>query len=506
MFKSKLSQALLLSASFLFQAQADITLPKIMDSQMVLQRNAKVPIWGWADQGEKVTVSFAGQTKTAMPNEKGKWMVELEPLQASAQGRDLIIKGKNSVTLNDILVGEVWLASGQSNMEWTFAQSNKQEFEYAKTFADNKNIRFFHVEHHLQAGTPMDDTLGRWKLPAEFIKHSHMVSAVGFYFAAKLHNELNVPIGILDANWGGMRIDNFISEEGYKSQNLPLRKHHQNNDPNVRLNKLKRMRDSIDHAITLAEKGITTSILEDRVNGWAENIIYNAMIAPLTPYAIKGAIWYQGESNRTDNKYFEKLKALSYGWSKAFRVKDIPLYQVQIAPFDYTRGQNPKDHTLGDNVWKAQYRGAKEILGVGIIPIHDTNINIKDIHPQHKRPVGERLADLALNKNYGKSNNASAPEFASAKSANGKVIVSFKNLKNSLTSFDGKPLTHFELSADGKNFVAAQAAIKGKTVEVTSASLPTPKYVRMGWSDIAIPNLCEKDGWPVYAFPAQEVK
>ncbi|MDD7984027.1 sialate O-acetylesterase [Lentisphaera marina] len=502
-YNKLISLSMLLLSSQLF---ADVVLPKIIDSSMILQRDAKVPVWGWADQGEKVTVQFAGQTKTALPNQKGKWMIELDPLKASSVGRPMTISGKNSLKLDDILVGEVWLASGQSNMEWTFAQSNKQEFEYAKTFADNKQIRFFHVEHHLQSGIPLDDTLGRWKLPAEFINQSHMVSAVGFYFAAKLHTELKVPVAILDSNWGGMRIDCFISEEGYKSQNLPLRKHPYVSNPAQRMTRLQKMNDSLKQALVAEKKGIKLPYIEDRLNGWAENFIYNAMIAPLTPYAIKGSIWYQGESNRGDQKYFEKLKALSYGWSKAFRVKDIPLYQVQIAPFDYTRGQNPKDHTLSDTIWKAQYRAAKEVPGIGIVPIHDTNINIKDIHPQHKRPVGERLAALALNKNYGKSNNASAPEFASAKSAKGKVIVNFKNLKSSLTTFDGKDLSHFELSADGKNFVAAKAVIKGKTVEVSSPAISAPKFVRMGWSDIAIPNLSEKSGWPVYAFPAQKIK
>ena len=486
--------------------QADIILPKVIDSHMVLQRSSKVPIWGWADKGEKVTVTFAGQTKTALPNAQGKWMVDLDPMKASSQGRKMLIKGKNSVTLNDILVGEVWLASGQSNMEWTFSQIVKPEWEYAKSHINNKFIRFFHVDKHLQSGIPLDDTMGRWKQSKDFLSNPHSVSAVGFFFAAKLQKELNVPIGILDSNWGGQRIDCFISEEAYKSQNLPLQKHPHVLNPVHRQGKLENMNRSITNALKAEKMGMKVPYFEERINGWATNYIYNAMIAPLTPYAIKGSIWYQGESNRGDKNYFEKLKALSYGWSKAFRVKDIPLYQVQIAPWDYTHGRNPKDHTLGDTIWMAQYRAAKEIPGIGIVPIHDTNINIKDIHPQHKRPVGERLAALALNNDYGKKQYCTAPEFASAKAAEGKVIVNFKNLKGSLTSFDRKPLTHFELSVDGKNFLAAEAKIKGKTVEVYSKALPTPKYVRMGWSDIAIPNLSEKGGWPVYAFPAQEVK
>ena len=224
------------------QVHAEITLPKIMDSLMILQRNSQVPIWGWADQAEQVTVEFAGQTKTAMPNEKGKWMIELDPLLASAQGREMIIKGKNSIKLNDILVGEVWLAAGQSNMEWSFNGIEASEVEEAMKSKGNESIRFFHVDQHLQAGYPMDDTLGNWKKTDEFLHKGNSVSAVGFFFARKLQNELQVPIAILDANWGGMRIDCFISEEGYKSQNLPLRKHQNADNPRIRLNKLKSMR------------------------------------------------------------------------------------------------------------------------------------------------------------------------------------------------------------------------------------------------------------------------
>ena len=172
--------------AFAVQVQADIHLPKVIDSEMILQRNTAVPIWGWADQGEQVTVEFGGQTKTAMPNKKGKWMIALDPLKASNQARSMIIKGKNTVTLNDILVGEVWLASGQSNMEWTFNGITPEEQAEVFKHKQNNQIRFFHVTHHLQAGYPLDDTLGKWKKANEFLASKSSVSAVGFFFALKL--------------------------------------------------------------------------------------------------------------------------------------------------------------------------------------------------------------------------------------------------------------------------------------------------------------------------------
>ncbi|WDE97609.1 sialate O-acetylesterase [Lentisphaera profundi] len=487
------------------QVYADISLPQIIDSQMILQRDAKVPIWGWADKGEQVTVQFAGQTKTATPNESGKWMIDLDPMPASNEARSMIIKGKNTINLNDILVGEVWLASGQSNMEWTFNGIEKKEYEAALKQKNNNDIRFFHVTHHLQAGAPMDDTIGSWKKAEEFLATPHSVSAVATFFAIKLQKELAIPIAILDSNWGGMRVDCFISEEGYKSENLPLRKHGVA-QPNIRLQKLKQMRDSLNQTIALAEKGISASYIEERINGWADNMIYNAMIAPLAPYAIKGAIWYQGESNRGDAKYFKKMKALSFGWSKAFRVKDIPLIQVQIAPFDYTRGKNPKDSTLCDTIWKAQYKAAKELKGIEVVAIHDININIKDIHPRSKELVGQRLAAIALKNTYGKNLIAQGPQFASAKTQGQKVILSFDNIDQGLSTKDNKAPTHFELSNDGKNFIAAEAIIQGNSIVVSSTQVSTPKFVRMGWSDIAIPNLQDKNGWPVFAFPAQPIK
>ena len=184
---------------------ADILLPKIIDSKMILQRETKVPIWGWADQGEKITVSFAGQFKSTKADKNGKWMVELNPLKASKNGASMLIQGKNTIKLSDILVGEVWLASGQSNMEWTFSRIVKAEQEIALKQLENDHIRFFHVEKHLSSAIPLDDTLGRWKKCKKFLRDQQSVSAVAFFFASKLHKELDVPIAILDSNWGGQK-------------------------------------------------------------------------------------------------------------------------------------------------------------------------------------------------------------------------------------------------------------------------------------------------------------
>lgn len=194
------------------------------------------------------------------------------------------------------------------------------------------------------------------------------------------------------------------------------------------------------------------------------------------------------------------------GWSQVFNVKDIPFYQVQIAPFDYNRGKNSADSKLCDTIWKAQYQGADEIPGMGIVAIHDTNIDIHNIHPVHKRPVAERLAAQALKNQYGKDVVATGPRFTAAKRDGANVIVSFQDVDQGLSTTDGNAPSWFELSADGKVFVSAQAVIEGNTVKVSVASVPAPVSVRMGLADIAIPNLSDKNGWPVFAFPAQPVQ
>jgi sialate O-acetylesterase len=240
--------------------------------------------------------------------------------------------------------------------------------------------------------------------------------------------------------------------------------------------------------------------------GDAENFIYNAMVAPLAPYAVQGTIWYQGESNRGSQDYLKKLQALSAGWSQVFRVKDMPLLMVQIAPYDYPKGKDPSASLLADTIWAAQYQAAETIPGVAVVPIHDTNIDIKDVHPIHKRTVGERLAAVALKNQYKKEGVvASAPRFQSAFWEGSKVVVSFSGILNGLTTTDGKAPSWFELSSDGVSFVPAQAELRENTVLVSAESIPDPKFVRMGWRDIAIPNLKDKDSWPVFAFSSQPV-
>ncbi len=495
--------ALFLASAVL--ARADVSLPKVIDSKMVLQRDKAVPIWGWADPGEEVTVEFAGQVKKATPDATGKWMLKLDPMPASAESRTMTVKGKNQIKLDDVLVGEVWLASGQSNMQLTFFEINPAEWAEAQTQKDNRLVRALHV-NRVVAAFPMHDVSGKWKDCAEMVAQPNSVSAAAFFFSVKLQKELGVPVAFIDCPWGGQRIECFIPDEGYKAAGLPIPQRGNLPDAKVAEAALKSAANELLAAADAAAKGRWVGFSgPPAFFGQTQNGIWNAMISPVAPYAIRGAIWYQGESNWGATDYFQKLKALSAGWSQMFQVKDIPILQVQIAPNTMNGRAQPNSTVLADTIWAAQYRGSQEIPGMGIVAIQDTGIEPTNIHPRNKKPVGERLADLALKTQYGKDVVTRGPSFASAKRSGAKVVVGFRDIDQGLVTYDGKAPSWFELSADGNEFVAAEAAIVGDTVEVSAQNVPEPKFVRMGWRDVGLPNLKDKNGWPVFVFASQPV-
>jgi len=458
------SIALLLIFYAFAPLHAEVRLPVIFSDHMVIQRGVEAPVWGWAEPGEKVRVSFAGNTVLTRADHAGKWSVKLPALAASASPRELTVTGGNKITFENVLVGDVWICSGQSNMEWPLRRSSKTAKEDAAAEQNNAQLRLFRIPEHIKLPEPAEDTEGTWTTTAT-VEDSLKFSGCGFYFGARLQRELDIPIGLIDSSWGGTPVDLWISKEAFKGY-----------------------------------------LGQERKGGG----IYNGMVAPLVPFAIKGVIWYQGESNRRDAypAYFTKLEALIGGWRDDFQVGDFPFYLVHIAPFQYKHDKpEDNDQTLCDNIWAAQYKAADEIKNCGLVPIHDTIRGvIHDIHPWDKRPVGERLANLALKQDYGQDLPWTGPEFASARLKRGEVVVSFDHIDEGLTTNDGKAPTHFELAGADQVFVPAQATIKGDAVVVSAAQLASPKYVRMGWNETAVPNLADKNGWPVFQFPAKKVR
>ena len=458
--------------------QADVKLPTIIGSHMVLQRGVECPIWGWADAGEKVTVSFAGQMHDTTAGKNGKWSVNLSPLKASAQGRTLTVKGNNTLKLEDVVVGEVWLCSGQSNMEWRVRQSANAEQEIKN--GNHPRIR------HIKIGRQPSFTVQADALSATGWQQASSATvadftAVGYYFGRHLLNELDVPIGLIGSNWGGTRIEPWTPPSGFKS--VPA------------------LQDIADNLAKFPAKrqvrNRKTGKVSEVVNHQSPLALYNGMIAPLVPYAIKGALWYQGESNNGEGMlYHEKMKALINGWRRLWNNPELPFYFVQLAPYKY-RGEGREYQLPG--IWQAQVR-TLTVPHTGMAVTTDIG-NVSNIHPKNKQDVGKRLALWALAKNYGQQGLVySGPVYKSHKTDGSNVVVNFVATGSGLKSLDGKALTHWEVAAADGEFKPAVARIKGNTVVVASDAVAHPKHVRFGWHETAEPNLGNEEGLPASPF------
>ncbi|MFM8470798.1 MAG: sialate O-acetylesterase [Limisphaerales bacterium] len=478
-----LSQLLCLTSGLAaLTAHADVKLPVIFSDHMVLQRDQKVPVWGWADEGEKVTVEFAGQ-KVDATAQGGKWTVSLAPLKASSTGAKFTVSGKNKVEFSDVLVGEVWFCSGQSNMEWSVAASKNAKEEIAA--ANNPRIRHFKVPH-VTATEPQTEvkTSGGWQLTATNTVGGF--TAVGYYFAREIQKELDVPIGLIGCNWGGTRIEPWTPPVGFQS--VPALKAD--------------FADKLDTfpARSPAKTKEGKEILDKdgkpvlNVSSSSPLSIYNAMVHPIIPYAIKGALWYQGESNNGEGMlYFEKKKALITGWRKLWNQGEFPFLFVQLAPYRY----NSPEKLPG--IWEAQ-AATLSIPNTGMAVTTDVS-TVGNIHPPDKQTVAHRLALWALAKTYNKPvTSYASPLFDTLKVEGNKATVSFKNAVGGLKSLDGKPLTWFTIAGEDKKFVEAKAEVNGNSVTVSAEGVAKPAAVRFGWHELAEPNLANAAGLPASPF------
>jgi sialate O-acetylesterase len=426
-------------------ARADVKLPSVLGSHMVLQRDKPLPVWGVADPGEEVKVTFGDQAASTKADDKGKWSVTLKAEKASDKPRTLTVTGKNTVELTDVLVGEVWVGSGQSNMEWPMSATQKSKERIAE--ATHPTLRLFHVPK-VQAKEPEFDVKASWKECSP--KTVGNFSAVLYYFGVAVQKEVGVPVGLINTSWGGSPIEPW----------------------------------------TVTAKG--------------SGGMYNAMVAPLMPFAVRGTIWYQGESNafnKNGMKYRDKMEDLITGWRKRWG-KEMPFYFVQIAPWQPDKGGYPGEEL--PKLWEAQVASLK-IPNTGMAVTTDLVDNIKDIHPQNKLDVGNRLALWAMAKTYGKKGVVySGPLYKSMKVDGNKAVLSFAHVGGGLKSRDGKPLTGFEIAGDDGKFVPGEAVIDGENVVVSAKSVPNPTQVRFGWSNVANPNLSNKEGLPASPFRTKD--
>ena len=464
--------------------RADVKLPSIFSNSMVLQCELPVPVWGWAEPGEKVTVSLAGQSKTAVADASGRWQVKLDAMEASAEGRTLTVAGNNTLELEDVLVGEVWICSGQSNMEFGLGGSlNAQEEVEA---ADQPQIRLFNVPGHPTAPLPLDNCPGNWQVCRP--DSARGFSAVGYFFGRRLQEELKVPVGLVGSNWGGTRIEPWTSLAGFQS--VP---------------ELKAIADGVAETERKSRAGETVN-----VGGGTPAAIFNAMVNPLAPFTMRGAIWYQGESNGGEGEsYYHKTRALVNSWRALFN-PELGFYWVQLADF-----QQPNDNPAGGDGWarvREAQRKALTIPHTGMAVITDIG-QANNIHPRNKQDVGWRLAQWALHQTYGRKDLVPCgPLYKGHQADGGAIRVTFDHVGSGLMVGqkegleptrevkDGK-LKRFAVAGADKQWHWAEATIDGNTVVVQSAEVAEPVAVRYAYTmNPAGANLYNKEGIPASPF------
>ena len=454
---------------------AEVILPKVIGHNMVLQRLKTVPIWGTASPGEKITVSFGAQRKETIASDSGKWVVKLNPMEASELPREMIISGTNTIKLKNILVGEVWLCSGQSNMEYAMRKNSKiqgtvkgkKPLEDDLLTANNPNIRIFLVRRKYMSP---DSTHNGWDQASGTALKDF--SAVGYFYAKEMYQKLHIPIGMISSAVPGSRIEPWIEAK--------------------RLEISPKMKDG--------------KVLEPLTSdGGDPGKFYNTMIEPLIPFSIRGFLWYQGESNCFLNeniRYAYKFKTLIESWRSDWGNLNMPFYFVQIAPYNYSSSKDVRPHSPENlpEMWEAQSL-ALTLPNTGMITITDLVDSIVDLHPAYKWEVGRRLSLVALNKTYGFTEIiSSGPTFKGMKITKNKIEVTFTNTGSGLISRNGKPLDWFTIAgADGK-FVPAKAEIIGDKVIVSSPEVKSPVAIRFAWNEAAQSNFINKEGLPAVPF------
>ena len=461
---SRMPRLLILALSFAIggwsiAADAAVTLPSVIGSNMVLQQGVALPIWGWADKGEEVTVSIAGQTVNGKADADGRWEVKLAKLEASADEKplEMTVKGSSgsTITLKNILVGEVWVCSGQSNMEMGIGLAKNAQAEIKA--ANYPEIRLFAVPK-VRAKEPAKDVKATWaecNSKTVSIGGWNGFSAAAYYFGRDLQKHLKVPVGLIHTSWGGTPAEQWTSKKVLEAE------------PSLK---------------SMAGNGDNSTL-------------YNGMIAPLIPFAIRGAIWYQGEANvGRAAQYKVLLSAMIRNWRTDWAQGDFPFGIVQIAPYKYGN-----DGTAEAELWESEFAIAKSVPNTGVAVTMDIG-ELRDIHPKDKQDVGHRLALWALGTVYGQKIEYSGPMYKSMKVDGNKVEITFDHVGGGLMSRDGKPLTDFKVAGVDGKFEPAKAEIEGSTVIVESDKVSNPVAVRFAFNGIAQPNLENKEGLPAAPF------
>ncbi|MEM0896056.1 MAG: sialate O-acetylesterase [Verrucomicrobiota bacterium] len=491
-------------------AHQEVVIPSVFSDHMVLQRDMEVPVWGISEPGESISVTFGGQTKTVSADEAGKWKALLDAMPASAKGRTLTVKGSNEITVKDVLVGEVWICSGQSNMAWTVSKTDNAEEEIAN--GDFPQIRQYKAMQ-ATARRPQSDVEGEW-----FVASPETVgnfTATGFYFGRELHEKLDIPIGLINTSWGGTRAEAWTSAGGLKKNPKadPILNEWKdasfNYDPKSDQERYETALENWKVRVAKAREAGQGPPFprrprtpgHPRDSQHCPSALYNGMLHPLIPYGIRGAIWYQGESNRERAKQYRAIfPGMIRDWRAKWKQGAFPFYFVQLANF-----QQPATEPGTDNSWaelqEAQALTLQALPKTGMATINDIGA-ADDIHPRNKQDVGRRLARWALVRDYGqKGMMISGPIYKDYAVEDDRIRVHFDYAGNKLKTRDNQPLKWFEIAGEDKVWHWADAEIDGATVVVSSPDVPSPVAVRYAWT--ANPegaNLVNRDGLPTSLF------
>jgi sialate O-acetylesterase len=479
----------LLSVFSAVTLHADVTMPNIFNSNMVLQREKDVPVWGWSSPGEKISIKFMAQNLQTTADASGKWQTKLAPMSAGGPFKMEVSGKNNTLVFKNVLVGEVWLCSGQSNMQWPVKKSLNPELETVN--ANHPEIRLFYVPR-LMSNLPQTNVNAQWQVcsPQTIVEFS----ATAYFFGREISKNLNVPVGLINASWDSTRICPWTPTTGYKA--VPSLREIAKivNDKIAKYQKI--LIGSSNSASYKTAKTEKMSEILPFDNNESPTVLYNAMIHPLVPLAIRGTIWYQGEANRGEGMlYFNKMQALINGWRSVFRNEDMPFYFAQLAPNDY--GNNAE---ALPEIWEAQV-ASLSIPNTGMAVTMDIG-DVKDIHPRNKQEVGRRLALQALNKTYGRKNIiCDSPLFDELKLDGNKAVVTFENAVE-LKTRDGKAPDWFEICGEDMAYKKANATIERNKVILSADGIEKICSVRFAWHQLAEPNLINEAGLPASAFRA----
>ncbi|MCA1561206.1 MAG: sialate O-acetylesterase [Acidobacteria bacterium] len=488
MLPRRLATFLIAFSALAGNAFADVRLPGIISDHMLLQRDMPARIYGRAEPGEAVSVAFRGQTAQTIADALGRWEVWLHPL-TPGPGAEMTIRGANTITIADVLVGDVWIGSGQSNMQWTVRRSDNAEAEIAS--AEFPQIRLFYVPRKTSP-VPVDDVDARWVVCSP--KSVEEFSAVLYFFGRQMHKDLKVPMGLIHSSWGGTPIASWISGLSLvgNSRLEPFLTFWENAIGHYPVNEA-RHQQALKKWEASGSLGTRPAPPLGPGHHHEPTTLYNAMIAPLVKYTIKGALWYQGETEAgraQGHIYGEALMTLVQDWRRAFGQGDFPFYWVQLANYG---------NAVKNGHWMRVQEGqvkATALRNTGVGVINDIG-NPTDIHPTNKQEVGRRLALLAQHRE-------ASPLYRQFTREGNAIRVWFDNAGTALKTRGNGPLTGFQIAGlDGK-YVAATALIEGATVRVSSPDVSNPQSVRYAWDYNPEANLINAAGLPVSAFRTNE--